>query len=101
MDRARLVPTRGGVAWAWADDDGALDRVLWPVVWSAVELLTSADLGRIKECPGGGEGPCAWLFVDTSKNAIRRWCSMAECGGEAKSRRQTARRRVARASGTS
>jgi predicted RNA-binding Zn ribbon-like protein len=96
---ARLVPAGTGLAWAWEEPGECLDRPLWPVVRSAVELLTSAEVGRIKECPGGGGGPCTWLFLDSTKNAARRWCSMAECGGEVKARRQTARRRAARAAG--
>jgi predicted RNA-binding Zn ribbon-like protein len=62
---------------------------------SAVELLTTGDLRRIKVC----ENPygCGWLFYDGSKNGSRRWCSMEECGGQSKARRQTARRRAARA----
>jgi predicted RNA-binding Zn ribbon-like protein len=66
--------------------------VWWPVVRSAVELATAGPLERVKQCPAP-EG-CGWLFLDTTKNRIRRWCSMDECGGQAKARRQTARRRA-------
>jgi hypothetical protein len=37
------------------------------------------------------------VTVYTSKNASRRWCSMAHCGTEAKVRATRARRRAARA----
>ncbi|WP_433833395.1 CGNR zinc finger domain-containing protein [Actinoplanes sp. CA-015351] len=37
---------------------------------------------------------CRGLLLDTSKNNSRRWCSMDDCGTEAKIRRQTARRRT-------
>ena len=67
------------------------------MAWSAVELLTSEDPGRIKVCLGGDGSSCLWLFFDATKNRIRRWCSMEDCGSSAKARRQTARRRVARA----
>ena len=96
LHHARLALTGGGFAYAWPAETVDLDRILWPVARSALDLLTAGDLGRLKECPGGGGGPCTWLFVDASKNAVRRWCSMAECGGEAKARRQTSRRRAAR-----
>lgn len=92
MRHARLLPAAGRLAWTW--DDGALDRAWWPVVRSAVELATAGPLERVKQCPAP-EG-CGWLFLDTTKNRIRRWCSMDECGGQAKARRQTARRRTAR-----
>jgi predicted RNA-binding Zn ribbon-like protein len=97
VDRARWVVDGSVFAWRW-EDATDLDRVRWPVTHSAVEVLASADLGRIKECPGAPPAElCAWLFLDTSKNASRHWCSMAECGDIAKARRQTARRRAARA----
>lgn len=52
---------------------------LWPVGRSAGELLLHGDLGRVGECPG-----CGWLFLDTSRNGSRRWCSMATCGSRDK-----------------
>src|SRR5918998_389987 len=54
LGRARLVAGEGGYCWAWDDDPRALDRVLWPVARSAVELLTSAELGRGEGGPGAG-----------------------------------------------
>ena len=66
-----------------------LDRVLWPIARSAAELLTSADLRRVRECEGHG---CGWLFLDISKAGRRRWCSMAICGNRAKARRHRSRR---------
>ncbi len=74
-------------------DTAALERILWPIALSAAELLTSSDLGRVRECEGD---ICDWLFVDTSRNHLRRWCSMAECGNRAKSRRFLARKRQLR-----
>jgi predicted RNA-binding Zn ribbon-like protein len=71
----------------WIDQPVVLTRPLWPVVYSAVELLLRGEHRRIKDCPTGGEG-CGWLFYDTSKNNSRRWCSMQSCGGEAKERRR-------------
>ncbi|MBX6750298.1 MAG: ABATE domain-containing protein [Micromonosporaceae bacterium] len=62
---------------------------LWPIGRSAGELLTGADLDRIGECPG-----CGWLFLDTSRNGTRRWCSMATCGSRDKMARY--HRRIAR-----
>jgi predicted RNA-binding Zn ribbon-like protein len=64
--------------------------MLWPIVRSAAELLTSEDLGRVRRC--GREG-CDWLFVDSSKNRSRRWCSMEMCGSRVKSRRYYYRKR--------
>jgi predicted RNA-binding Zn ribbon-like protein len=72
--------------WAWPED--RLDAPLGPVAADAVELLRSPRLARLKQCAG-----CRWLFLDESRNHSRRWCSMAECGGPAKTRRWRERRR--------
>jgi predicted RNA-binding Zn ribbon-like protein len=92
LERARLAPAANGYDWAWRADDGALERPLWAVARSAVEVLTTDEPARIKECPGAGD--CGWLFYDTSKNSSRRWCSMEGCGSRVKMRRQYARRRA-------
>jgi predicted RNA-binding Zn ribbon-like protein len=62
-----------------------LETPLWAVALSLGELLVSVDLSRVRECPG--EDGCGWLFLDTSKNGGRRWCSMQVCGNRAKARR--------------
>jgi predicted RNA-binding Zn ribbon-like protein len=61
-----------------------LDRMLPPIVWSAVQLLTGESLRRVKGCSGDN---CGWLFVDMSKNGSRKWCEMRDCGNRAKARR--------------
>ena len=52
------------------------------IVASAQSLLSSKEVARVKECPN-----CGWLFLDTSKNQSRRWCSMNTCGVHDKMRR--------------
>ena len=68
--------------WKWVGMERALDGVLWPVVKSAAELLVSENLNRVKRCNG-----CNWLFLDTTRDARRRWCDMKLCGNRAKARR--------------
>jgi predicted RNA-binding Zn ribbon-like protein len=58
--------------------------VLGPIVWRAVELLETGAVDRVKECPADD---CGWLFLDTSKNRSRQWCSMQTCGNASKVRR--------------
>lgn len=96
LARAHIAASGDRFAWEWDDAEvvGNLDRLLWPIARSAVELLTTGDLMRVKLC-AGPEG-CGWLFYDTSKNDSRRWCSMEGCGSRAKMRRYNARRRSAR-----
>lgn len=80
--------------------EGSAFRRDWPVVWdgpslraafagSAVELLTDPRLDRVGQCPS-----CGWLFVDTTKNRSRRWCSMEMCGGRDKALRHYRRQRA-------
>ncbi len=91
MAHAQIVPSAEGYRWGWDEDPGQLDRMLWPVLRDATELLTTGRLGRIRECPGA-DG-CGWLFYDTSRNGKRRWCSMEGCGNRAKGRRHYQRQR--------
>jgi predicted RNA-binding Zn ribbon-like protein len=94
MAAARIRPIGNAFAWDWAD---ATERTmmplalpLWMVARSAAELLTSSEVDRVKRCPGTG---CGWLFLDTSKNGSRRWCSMEGCGNRARVRAFAARKR--------
>jgi predicted RNA-binding Zn ribbon-like protein len=90
MTNARVVRDGPSFAWIWPDTDD-LARPLWPVARSAAKLLTSPELERVGECLGGN---CGWLFLDTSRNHRRTWCSMQGCGNRAKARRHYARRRT-------
>lgn len=101
MRHARLLPSstdlRGSYTWQWTlGQDPTLDLLRWRVAQSAVDLLRSGRLDRLRQCPGGGEGPCNWLFVDTTRGGNRRWCSMSDCGSRSKWRRQNAKRRKTR-----
>ncbi len=89
LAHSQLVRTATGFILDWTDKT-ALRRMLWPMALSAAELLTSDNTGRIRQCAGEG---CDWLFLDTSRNHLRRWCSMDECGNRAKSRRFFERQR--------
>ena len=86
--RSRLIKDKTHYTTAWKLDE-ELDAVLWPVIHSAGELLLSEELPHVKECPG-----CGWLFLDTSKNQSRRWCSMNTCGARDKMRRYHKRKQA-------
>ncbi len=89
LARSQIAPAAGGFVVDWTDK-AALDWVLWPIALSAADLLTSGNRGCIRACAGQG---CDWLFLDTSRNHMRRWCSMDECGNRSKARRFYARKR--------
>ncbi len=89
MGHAQLVRSAGGFALGW-DDEPCLERPLRAVTESAIQLLTSPQVYQVRQCEGEG---CDWLFVDTSRNHLRKWCSMEECGNRAKMRRRKWRNR--------
>jgi len=80
----RLRPDGDGFRWRFVHGEADLAPILSPIVRAAADLLTSADLARIREC---GSDTCFWLFLDRSKNGTRRWCDMKTCGNRAKAHR--------------
>lgn len=91
LRHTRVIPRGAYFAWGWETLETALDRMLWPIVRSAADLLTSDRVERVRECEGDR---CGWLFIDASKNHSRRWCSMGDCGNRAKAQRFYRRRRI-------
>lgn len=83
----RLVQAAGGFSLDW-DDEPCLERVARLAVDSAVNLLISPQVLQVRSCSGAG---CDWLFLDASRNHLRRWCSMDECGNRAKMQRRSQR----------
>jgi predicted RNA-binding Zn ribbon-like protein len=80
----------GGYRYGWTGRE--LDMPLWGICRSAAETLTSPeDRLRVREC--GGED-CRWLFIDTSRNRSRQWCSMSSCGNRQKAKRHYQRVRA-------
>jgi predicted RNA-binding Zn ribbon-like protein len=79
-------PRRGGshLMLSWQPPFGTRE-VRWSVAASAAQLLLQGPLERVGECPS-----CRWLFLDTSRNGRRRWCSMAVCGARTKAQRHYA-----------
>lgn len=81
LRNGRLVPGEEGFTWSWDGSPLTLDRLRWPVAYSALELLTHGDLDRLRKCAADD---CDWLFIDTSRNRSRKWCDMKTCGNRAK-----------------
>jgi predicted RNA-binding Zn ribbon-like protein len=87
------LPSRGAVAdaplqWSWRGASERVDAILWPVLRAAADLLTSPEAAQIRECAGDD---CGWMYVDRSRNGLRRWCQMETCGNREKARRRAAR----------
>jgi len=82
--RSRLLSRNGDYFWAGDAKGKNLAEPIYPVVWSAADLLASERLRLVRSC---GDERCGWFFLDTSPSGRRRWCSMKECGNRAKARR--------------
>lgn len=54
--------------------------MLVPVVLDALSLVRETP-GRVRECAAER---CRVVYLDTSRNRSRRWCSMEVCGSRAK-----------------
>lgn len=88
--RRELRGAGAPLGWVLAGEGETLASPLWRVTLAAAELLASEEMERLKACAGPR---CGWMYVDRSRNGLRRWCSMDECGNRAKARRHYARQR--------
>jgi predicted RNA-binding Zn ribbon-like protein len=80
----RLSP-RGELRW---DDGEPLTAALSAVARDAIELITGPQSGRVRECAAPD---CAFLFVDTSRSGVRRWCAASRCGNREHVRKHRSR----------
>jgi predicted RNA-binding Zn ribbon-like protein len=80
----------GSLEWGWQGAQEHLEAPLWPVTWSAAVLLASPEAAQVRLC---GAPDCGWMYVDRSRNRLRRWCQMETCGTREKSRRRADRTR--------
>jgi len=79
----RLSPVAGDVVPA------ALSRL----AASAAVAATDGSWQRLKMCAAPD---CRWVFHDTSRNSLGRWCSMRVCGNRGKTRAYRQRHRQVR-----
>jgi predicted RNA-binding Zn ribbon-like protein len=89
---SRLVQHKESCDWRFDDLMSSFNSILWPLARAAADLLASAQLPFVRAC---SSPTCQWLFLDTSKNHHRRWCSMKLCGNRDKVRKFYARRKNA------
>jgi predicted RNA-binding Zn ribbon-like protein len=83
-DAQSLHSSDGAATWDWREASPVPERPLHAVALSASELLTSPELSKVRVC---NDDECGWVFLDTSRNRSRRWCSMESCGNRNKARR--------------
>ncbi len=84
MPALRLARGGDGLHWGWAGDQYALDRPLWPVLYSAGEVLIAAggEL-NVRQCAHKG---CTLFFLDRTPTRQRMYCSRI-CDNRAQSLR--------------
>jgi predicted RNA-binding Zn ribbon-like protein len=73
----------------WVADRG-VEAIFATIARDAVDLLSGAFAGRIRECAAPD---CALLFVDTSRPGSRRWCSTGACGNRVRTKTYRQRRK--------
>jgi len=59
----------------------SVTALLAHVAHEGAALLASPRASQLKRC---GNSACVLIFLDTSRNQKRRWCSMDTCGNRAK-----------------
>jgi len=57
----------------------------------ALDLVQTMSLDSLRRCD---DDSCGWLFLDTTRNHSRRWCSSGDCGNRDRARRHYARART-------
>jgi predicted RNA-binding Zn ribbon-like protein len=87
-----LRPEPAGARWDWRAGGPSPLRPALAAALDAERLLTSGDVRCVRQC---GDAQCGWLFLDTSRNRSRRWCSMSSCGNRNKARRHYRRAKAA------
>lgn len=84
-----IPPVLGGGSRQAGRSVQTVGQALSTIARGAVDLFDPANDGRIREC----SGDCGIVYLDTSRAATRRWCSMQRCGNRAKVRAHRARAR--------
>lgn len=85
----RLCVDRDTLSTRFTPDRLTCRCLLVPTVLDALELARDRP-GRVRECAAE---LCDVLYLDTSRNRSRRWCSMERCGARSKAAAYYWRRR--------
>jgi predicted RNA-binding Zn ribbon-like protein len=91
--QTEMPQVEGRLEWRFDAMTSKFNAMLWPIARAAAGLLASSDVALVRAC---SSPTCQWLFLDTSKNHQRRWCSMKQCGNRAKVRRFYAKKKTSK-----
>lgn len=81
----------GTLVRAFVPTGDAFASLMIPIVESAADSLVHEELPRIRCC---ADPVCERVFLDTTRNGLRRWCDMGTCGNRAKAARHRAKSRL-------
>jgi predicted RNA-binding Zn ribbon-like protein len=83
----------GGYTRTFVPTGDAFAGLMIPIVESAADSLVADELPRVRRC---ADPRCHRVYLDSTKNGLRRWCDMGTCGNRAKAARHRARSFAAR-----
>ncbi len=81
-------PDTGNYVRTFVPTGDAFAGLMIPIVESAADSLIGSELPRVRRC---ADPRCHRVFLDGTKNGLRRWCDMGTCGNRAKAARHRAR----------
>lgn len=81
---ANLVNMGNNYIWQLPDQARDLRVIGRSIAISAVELMTSDEIGRVRKCQNN---ECSFLFLDRTRNGSRLWCTSDICGNRVRVRR--------------
>ncbi|HYW30343.1 MAG TPA: ABATE domain-containing protein [Gemmatimonas sp.] len=81
----------GGFMRAFVPTGDAFAGLMIPIVEAAADSLVGEELPRVRRC---ADPRCHRVFLDNTKNGLRRWCDMGVCGNRAKAARHRAKERA-------
>lgn len=87
---ASTLARAGDGTWRWSTGAVDLATPRHRIALELMRLLTSAEVARLHRCE---DRACGWVFLDTSRQGNRRWCSSADCGNRNRARIHYARTR--------
>jgi predicted RNA-binding Zn ribbon-like protein len=85
---SRLVRSDGS-GWTWYQPELTLQTPRHRLALELARMMTMPKAARFHRCE---DQFCGWVFLDTSRQHNRRWCSAADCGNRNRARMHYARR---------
>jgi len=85
INAGEIVRQEKGFSLNWEKHPPTFEKMLWPVCGAATDILLRHSLSQVGQC--ADDRGCGLLFIDTSRNHSRQWCSMDSCGNRAKAKR--------------